>query len=240
MLGTEPYYTVTSDNAEKTLCVEVTVNGYTSSATLEAGDVVPKVTGVSVVDGVDGFTPVTAPKVGQKLLANIDTTKGTIGGYPVDPDANYKWYYQDSTDTAIGSEPYYTVTNDNAGKTICVEVSVAGFAGSAVWEAGMPVLTVTGVSVVDGIDGWTPVTDPVVGQKLLANIATNAGEIGGSPVNPDARYKWYYKESPDTVLGTEAYYTITSDNEGKTICVEVSVDYYAGTAVWEASGIVQP
>ncbi len=92
---------------------------------------------------------------------------------------------------------------------------------------------VTGVSVVDGTDGYTPVTTPAVGQKLTANIQTNAGVIGSYPVNQNAKYTWHYKDS-DAVLGTEPVYTVTSDNDGKILCVDVSVEGYAGSATWTA------
>lgn len=98
--------------------------------------------------------------------------------------------------------------------------------------------TVTGVKVVDGGDGYTEVSIPTVEQVIRANIQTSDGEIGTYPVNPNAKYKWYYKESTDTILGTESSYTVTSDNVGKTICIEVSVTGYEGTATWEATGVV--
>ncbi|WP_206751208.1 hypothetical protein, partial [Desulfosporosinus sp. Sb-LF] len=58
--------------------------------------------------------------------------------------------------------------------------------------------------------------------------------IGSYPVNTDAVYKWYYQDSPDTVLGTTASYTVTSDNMGKKISVDVSVNGYTGTGTWTA------
>ena len=95
-----------------------------------------KVTGVSVVDGTDGYTPVTAPVVGQKLTANIETTTGTIGSYPVNEDATYRWYYQGADDgKPLGTEAVYTVTSDNEGKILCVDVSVKGYAETATWTA---------------------------------------------------------------------------------------------------------
>lgn len=97
--------------------------------------------------------------------------------------------------------------------------------------------TVTGVSVVDGTDGYTPVTNPKPGQKLTANIQTSEGEIGSYPVNADAQYEWYY-EGSDTILGTGPVYTVTDDNLSKKLCVKVSVKGYAGEAIWKADGKV--
>lgn len=102
-------------------------------------------------------------------------------------------------------------------------------------EPDETILEVLSVNVVDGDDGMTPVTQPAVGQKLTANIVCSDKEIGSYPVDSNAVYKWYYKESTDTVLGTSAVYTYTSDNVGKTVCVEVTVNGYEGKAVWEAA-----
>ncbi len=242
VLGTEPTYTVTSDNVGKVLCVDVAVDNYADGATWTAQKqtvFVGTITGVKVVDGTDGYTEVTAPKVGQKLTANIQTSEGEIGSYPVNEDAHYKWYYEGS-DAVLGTDPTYTVTGDNVGKVLCVEVTVDGYEGSASWKATAASAfagTITGVKVVDGTDGYTVVTAPKVGQKLTANIQTSEGEIGSYPVNEDAHYKWYY-EGSDAVLGTDPTYTVTGDNEGKVLCVEVTVDGYEGSATWKAEKAV--
>lgn len=91
------------------------------------------VTGIAVVDGTDGVTPVTNPTQGQKLLANIILNDGetTVGGYPVDPKAKYSWIKGD--DTPLGSEPYFTVTSDLAGQKISCTVSYEGAGGTATW-----------------------------------------------------------------------------------------------------------
>ncbi len=106
------------------------------------------------------------------------------------------------------------------------------------------VAKLSSVSVVDGTDGFTPVTVPAVGQKLTANITAidkdgSTVVIGSYPVNPDASYKWHYADSPDTVLGTEPVYTVTSDNTGKVLCVDADVSGYAGGPLtWKAEGAV--
>ena len=255
ILGTEPVYTVTSDNLDKTLCVEVDVDGYTGgpltwkadNAAANAG----KLVGVSVVDGTDGYTPVTNPQPGQKLTANITVedaagNQSVIGSYPRNDKAYYKWYYAENPDNVLGTEPVYTVTSDNLGKTLCVNVSVDGYEGTATWTSGNETAegTLISVSVVDGTDGYTPVSIPVQGQKLTANIYVRNADttyetIGSYPVDSRASYKWYYAESPDTILGTEPVYTVTSDNLGKTLCVDVDVDgYTGGPLTWVADNVV--
>lgn len=221
--------------------MDVSVKGYEGTATWEAAAKVEKViTGVSVVDGTDGYTKVTTPVAGQKLIANILTSAGEIGSYPVNKDATYKWYYEGS-DAVLGTEAVYTVTSDNLDKVLCVEVNVKGYTGGPkTWKAEIataPTGEITGVSVVDGTDGYTKVTAPVVGQKLTANILTDKGTIGSYPVNEDARYTWHY-EGSDAVLGTDAVYTVTADNLGKVLCVDVSINGYEGSATWKAAAPV--
>ena len=201
---------------------------------------------VSVV-GEDGYPEVTAPIPGQKLTANIVLSDGTvIGSYPRNVNAQYKWYYAETPDNVLGTEPVYTVTSDNLGKTLCVDVSVDGYEGTATWSSGNETAegTLISVSVVDGTDGYTPVSIPVQGQKLTANIYVRNADttyetIGSYPVDSRASYKWYYAESLDTILGTEPVYTVTSDNLGKTLCVDVDVDgYTGGPLTWVADNVV--
>ena len=96
------------------------------------------------------------------------------------------------------------------------------------------------LNVVDGTDGVTPVTTPAVDQTLNANIVCSDKEIGVYPVDPTAHYKWYYKDSADTELGTDPTYTFTSDNVGHVICLEVTVDNYTGKLVWESAEVAEP
>ena len=91
---------------------------------------------ISVVDGNDGVTPINAPEVGDKLTANvICTDESTIGSYPVNENLSYEWSYEGS-DTVLGTDPVYTVTEDNLGKTITVKVTGSnGYIGEAQWVA---------------------------------------------------------------------------------------------------------
>ena len=138
-MGTEPSFTVTADNFNKTLCVKVTVKGYNGEAAWEAISAVEwkdSVSSVTVVDGKDGFTEVTIPRAGQVLRANIKCSDGTeIGSYPVNADAAYTWYSAENPESILGTEPSLTVTSENVGDTICVKVTVYGYKGEAVWSA---------------------------------------------------------------------------------------------------------
>mgnify|MGYP000814358253 CR=1 FL=1 len=70
----------------------------------------------------------------MKLTANIEIGDKTIGSYPVNEDAHYFWHYKGG-DANLGEEPVYTVTADNAGKILCVTVSVDGYAKEITWSA---------------------------------------------------------------------------------------------------------
>jgi uncharacterized repeat protein (TIGR02543 family) len=100
-------------------------------------------------------------------------------------------------------------------------------------------VTMIGVSAVDGENSDLPVTIPDVGQMIHTTVETDHGIFGVDPANPNLTYSWYYKESPETILSTAPSYTVTRDDMGKTICVNVSSTVYRdGPISWEADGIV--
>ena len=97
------------------------------------------------------------------------------------------------------------------------------------------------IEVVDGGDGWTPVSVPVIGQVLYANVITTNGDtIGVYPLDPDLSYEWYYFGTGG-VLGTDPVFTVTSDNVDKILCVDVwFTDDDSNKWTWMADGIVEP
>ena len=96
------------------------------------------------------------------------------------------------------------------------------------------------VKAVLGSDGVTEGTSPKVGDVLQANVVTEAGtNIYSYPSDSHVKYTWYYVEN-DQVIGTASSFSVTADNEGKTIAVKVEgIDGYTGTATWEASEVVK-
>ena len=101
-------------------------------------------------------------------------------------------------------------------------------------------VSVTSVSVVDGTDGWTPVTTPVAGQTLAANLALSNSDFAGTYPAPGAvTYKWEDVTSGQT-LGTDSRLIVTGDHVGMTIKVtatvgSTSVTWTANSAVTAAS-----
>lgn len=142
----------------------------------------PEIQGVSVVDGTDGYTPVEIPQVGQKLTANVTVDEGTVGSYPVDENISYVWSYEDS-DTVLGTEPVYTVTEDNLGKKIVLTVSGGnhGYAGIASWSA---------TDVVGAEPGEEPTEpgtdDPTTGDGQDGTAAGNTDKGNGQPKTGDS------------------------------------------------------
>ncbi|MCL2846978.1 MAG: collagen-like protein [Firmicutes bacterium] len=101
-------------------------------------------------------------------------------------------------------------------------------------EAGRDFALVERIAVVDGEDGWTPVTRPKIGQVLVANLEMlNGDKIGTHPATDNIRYTWYY-HGTDQKLGQESRYTVTSDNIGHKISCRVEI-YLNPTIVIETA-----
>ena len=158
-------------------------------------------------------------------------------------------YVPDECAKIISAEEYYAVesmlvmveTPVTEGDPIVTYVRVpVGAIYSLTEEPAETILEVVGVSVVDGTDGVTPVTQPVVGQILRANIICSDTPEGEFASEGDVDCTWYYQESPDTVLGTGLSYTFTEDNVGKTVCMKATVAGYDGMVSWTADAVVAP
>jgi uncharacterized protein YjdB len=195
---------------------------------------------VKVVASEIPVIPVSAISVAPKTLTLTAGATGKITA-TVDPD--------DATNKKVNwssSNPEIATVDDKGN----VEAIAAGTATiTATSDANsskkdscvvtvVAALTITKINVVDGADGVTFIVTPAVGQVIRANIILSDGTpIYTYPVDSRVTYKWYYAESTDTILGTEGSYTVTSDNVGKTICVEVKVEGI-GEATWTADGSV--
>lgn len=156
-----------------------------------------------VVDGVDGYTYVTSPVAGQKLLANIYLDDDNIiGGYPVDENAGYRWHYADS-DNVLGTEPYYTVTTEDVGKTLAVTVRMYGYNGTATWTSSDPVAyaPVTGITL-----------DPT--EVSLKPEETVELQVTVAPEEADPQSVEWSTEDPE--VATVENGTITAVGEGST------------------------
>lgn len=114
----------------------------------------------------------------------------------------------------------------------------------------------TGLAVLD--KNGNAVTKPQVNQVLIpviqigsadvysesqsgltlvpSSTAVNA-DIYAEPANPYAHYVWHYDGST-TALSTASTYTVSSADQGKVLCLDVTVDGYKGSASWKAEAAV--
>lgn len=114
----------------------------------------------------------------------------------------------------------------------------------------------TGLAVLD--KNGNAVTKPQVNQVLIpviqigsadvysesqsgltlvpSSTAVNA-DIYAEPANPYAHYVWHYDGST-TALSTASTYTVSSADQGKILCLDVTVDGYKGSASWKAEAAV--
>ena len=149
---------------------------------------------ISVVDGTDGVTPVEVPEVGQKLTANVIFDDGTeFGSYPVNENLSYEWSYAGS-DTVLGTDSVYTVTEDNLGKTITVKVTGAnGYIGEVEWVATDVVKEAT----TDPTDPSDP-TDPVNPDNPQDKPSTGDKDQTTGDKNTDTAKEESKSDSPKT------------------------------------------
>lgn len=115
--------------------------------------------------------------------------------------------------------------------------------------------TVTGLSVVD--ESAAPLTKPQVKQILIPVVEVASCDVYGQsqptmmlvPSNapascdiygkasPYTRYEWRYANS-DKVISTDSIYTVSESDQGKVLCLDVTVDGYKGSASWKAEAAV--
>ncbi len=216
-------YTLTSDDQGKTVKVSVSFtddDGYSESLTSAAtGTVDPPPnaapTGLPTITGT--------AQVGETLTA--DTLGISDGNGLTGVQYSYQWIRTDgSTDTAIsgGTGQTYTLTSDDQGKTVKVSVSFTdddGYSESLTSAATgtvdpPPNFAATGLPTITGT--------AQVGETLSADTSGISDTNGLT--NPQYTYQWIrYDGSTDTeILGATAQtYTLTGDDQGKVIKVQV-------------------
>ena len=222
--ATADTYTLVTGDAGKTIEVKVSFTDDAGSpetlSSAATAVVAPKpnaqATGAPNISGT--------AQVGQTLTANTSGIADDDG--LTNPDFTYQWARSDGgTDSniqdAIGST--YTLTEDDAGRTIKLTVSFTDDAGNsetlpsvATGEvAPKPNTQATGQPTISGT--------AQVGQTLTADVTSIADEDGLS----DAvfSYQWVRSDGDsDTNLqdATGSSYTLVAEDEGRTVKVKVS------------------
>ena len=219
-------YTLTADDEGKTVQVRVSFTddaGHDETLTSEATDAVAAApapnspaTGAPVIGGT--------PRVGETLTADTSGIEDEDGLDSV--SYSYQWM-ADGADIAGATAGTYTLTADDEGKTVQVRVSFTDDAGhdetltseatDAVAAAPAPNSPATGAPVIGGT--------PRVGETLTADTSGIEDEDGLDSVSYS--YQWM-ADGADIAGATAGTYTLTADDEGKTVQVRVSFTDDAG------------
>ena len=227
-------YTLTSDDEGKTITVRVTFTddaGNEETLTSDATAVVAAATRPNN-PATGAPTISSAAQVGETLTAE---TSGIVDGDGLsNPTFSYQWTRNDgSTDSGIqdATGSTYTLTSDDGGKTIKVRVTFTDDAGNeealtsdataVVAAATSPNNPATGAPTISGT--------AQMGETLTAETSGIDDDDGLS--NPAFSYQWTRNDgSTDSGIqdATGSTYTLTSDDEGKTIKVRVTFTDDAG------------
>ncbi len=221
--ATDQTYTLTDDDLNQTIKVSVSFNdddGYSESLTSAAtGTVDPPPNAAP-----NGLPTITGTaQVGETLSA--DTSGISDGNGLTNPQYTYQWIRTDgSTDTTISGATgqIYTLTDDDFNQTIKVSVSFTdddGYSESLTSAATgtvdpPPNVAATGLPTITGT--------AQVGETLSADTSGISDTNGLT--NPQYTYQWIrYDGSTDTEISgaTAQTYTLTSDDQGKVIKVQV-------------------
>ncbi len=217
-------YTLTEDDKDKAITVTVSftdAEGNPETMTSDpTGEVAAKpntsATGVPTIDGT--------AQVGQTLTADTSGIDDEDGLTQV--VFSYQWIRNDGNadeDIAGATGSSYTLTGDDEGKTITVTVSFTDAEGNPETltsdptgeVAAKPNTSATGVPTIDGT--------AQVGQTLTADTSGIDDEDGLTQVV--FSYQWIRNDGnadEDIAGATGSSYTLTGDDEGKTVRVTVS------------------
>ena len=153
------------------------------------------------------------------------------------------------------NETFADVTVEKATETSCQMAETAHAKALEMLTKLMGKDTVTGLSVVD--ESAAPLTKPQVKQILIPVVEVASCDVYGKsqptmmlvPSNapascdiygkasPYTRYEWRYANS-DKVISTDSIYTVSESDEGRILCLDVTVDGYKGSASWKAEAAV--
>ena len=168
-----------------------------------------------------------------------------LGGYIADAEAITgtavsaadKQYVQDKM-TALQNEfneTFAKVELKNATETSRQMAAKAHATALAMIDYLTGENNLTGLAVLD--KNGNAVTEPQVKQMLVPVIKAASCDIYAGPTNPYVNYTWHYKDST-TALSTASTYTVSSADQGKVLCLDVTMDGYDGSVSWQAEAAV--
>ena len=215
-------YTLTASEQGKAIKVRVgftddagNAESLTSTATAAVAAANSAPTGVPTITGT--------ARVGETLTAattGIADADGLTGA-----TFSYQWLADDTAiSDATGSS--YTLTNDDAGKTITVRVTFTDDAGNA--ESLTSAATAAVATANSAPTGAPTITGTAqVGETLTADTSGIADADGLT--NATFTYQWIAGET-DINGAAGSSYTLTASEQGKAIRVRVTFDDDAGNA----------
>ena len=233
-------YTLTEDDEGKTITVTVSftdAEGNPETMTSDpTGEVAAKpntsATGVPTISGT--------AQVGQTLTADTSGIADEDG--LTNAVFSYQWVADDE-DIAGATGSSYTLTEDDKDKAITVTVSFTDAEGNPETMTSDPTGEVAAKPNTSATGGPTIDGTAQVGQTLTADTSGIADEDGLNQVV--FSYQWIRNDGnadEDIVGATGSSYTLTGDDEGKTVKVTVSFTDGAGnpeTQTSDATGEVE-
>ena len=228
-------YTLTASEQGKTVTVRVRFVDDRNNIESRASDATEEVAAAPNRQATGQPTITGMPQVGQTLTASTSDIADQDGLSNV--SYGYRWIAGGSDiDGATGST--YTLSEDDVGKTIRVRVTFTDDAGNA--ES----LTSAATAEVEAApEGNSPATGapaiggtPQVGETLTASTSGIADQDGLDDVFYG--YQWIAGGS-DIAGATGSSYTLTSNEQGKTVRVRVTFTDDAGNAESLASAATE-
>ena len=228
-------YTLTASEQGKTVTVRVRFVDDRNTIESRASDATEEVAAAPNRQATGQPTITGMPQVGQTLTASTSDIADQDGLSNV--SYGYRWIAGGSDiDGATGST--YTLSEDDVGKTIRVRVTFTDDAGNA--ES----LTSAATAEVEAApEGNSPATGapaiggtPQVGETLTASTSGIADQDGLDDVFYG--YQWIAGGS-DIAGATGSSYTLTSNEQGKTVRVRVTFTDDAGNAESLASAATE-
>ena len=217
--ATASTYTLVSDDESKTIKVKVTFAddaGNTEELTSTAtATVAPKpnspATGAPTISGT--------PQVGETLTASTSSVADTDG--LDEPSYSYQWLRGDA-DITDATSSIYTLTSDDESNAIKVRVSFTDDLGNDETLTSEPTSTVAAKPNSAATGAPTISGTAEVGETLTADTSDISDTDGLDDVS--WTYQWVRNNgSADANItdATSSAYTLTADDEGKTVKVQV-------------------
>lgn len=213
-VGEEESYTLTPADAGKSLTLTVTANadGYDEKSATSDAVTVAKGSLPDVPVTLSDSTPATAPTTGDVLTLSPD-----LSGLPEDASSTWAWGHvtpgvrtKPCVVTGESATDTYTVTNDEAGQTICAVVTTTA---GGYEDTTTKVLADSAALGTFSTPTLTLSNDPAVGVETSVDV---------TDLSPDGTKAYSWKVG-DTVVSEDPTYRPSPADVGQDLTVTVTV-----------------